>query len=84
MLKSEKGNTLDDYKVDGMSGATMTANGVNRMIKSYVSYYQPYLNKIKEKLTPKKEPVTPVVDSTQINVDTSKAVIDTINTVKTQ
>lgn len=75
MLKSEKGNMLDEHKIDGMSGATMTANGVNRMLKAYVSYYQPYLDKIaKSKATPKE---TPVIDSTQMNIDTTKVVIDT-------
>lgn len=82
MLKSEKGNTLDDHKVDGMSGATMTANGVNRMIKAYVSYYQPYLDKVARAKATKKE--MPVMDSMQMNIDTAKVVIDTMNTAKPQ
>lgn len=81
MLKSEKGNMLDDYKVDGMSGATMTANGVNKMIKSYVAAYQPYLDKVgKAKVVTPKE--TPVMDSTQVSMDTTKVVVDTTNTTK--
>ncbi len=82
MLKSEKGNMLDDHKVDGMSGATITANGVNKMIKAYISYYQPYLDKIaKAKVTPKE---MPVMDSIQMNIDTTKVLIDTVNTAKPQ
>ncbi len=81
MLKSEIGNTLDDHKVDGMSGATMTANGVNRMIQNYVSYYQPYLNKIKAKTTTPKEMSS--MDSEKINIDTTGVVVDTTTTNKT-
>ncbi len=81
MLKSEIGNTLDDHKVDGMSGATMTANGVNRMIQNYVSYYQPYLNKIRAKANTPKE--VPSMDSEKINIDTTGVVVDTTVTNKT-
>lgn len=82
MLKSEKGNMLDDHKVDGMSGATMTANGVNRMLKAYVSYYQPYLDKVsKSKATPKE---MPVMDSAQMSIDTTNIVVDTASTEKSQ
>lgn len=80
MLKSEKGNTLDDHKVDGMSGATMTANGVNRMIQNYVSYYQPYLNKIKAKLSASKE--MPVMDTAKVDIDTTGIVVDTTSISK--
>ncbi|TAD97196.1 MAG: NADH:ubiquinone reductase (Na(+)-transporting) subunit C [Bacteroidetes bacterium] len=45
MLKSEKGNKLSENQVDGMSGATLTAKGVNAMIKNYLEYYQPYFDK---------------------------------------
>ena len=33
--------------VDGLSGATLTANGVNSMLKKYLDYYQKYFNKVK-------------------------------------
>ena len=52
MLKG-KGNSadkLDAHHVDGISGATLTANGVNDMLKNYFQHYQPYFNK-KEKAT---------------------------------
>ena len=47
MVKSE--NTpeakLGAHKVDGMAGATITANGVNSMLNNYLAYYQAYFNK---------------------------------------
>lgn len=41
---SDYGN--DPHKVDGMSGATMTAKGVNAMIKLYLTYYNPFIQGI--------------------------------------
>lgn len=47
MMKGEgKDYSEDEHKVDGLSGATITANGVNNMVKSYLSHYQAF---IKEK-----------------------------------
>ena len=60
MLKSEKGNKLTDYQVDGMSGATITANGVNGMVKNYLSYYQ-----IRSKQKPVEKVEAISMDSTQ-------------------
>jgi Na+-transporting NADH:ubiquinone oxidoreductase subunit C len=34
----------DPHKVDGMSGATLTAKGVNNMLKEYFGCYQKYLD----------------------------------------
>ncbi|MDH3709472.1 MAG: NADH:ubiquinone reductase (Na(+)-transporting) subunit C [Cyclobacteriaceae bacterium] len=48
MLKGE-GNppeSLGVHSVDGLAGATITARGVNNMIKDYLSYYENYLKKI--------------------------------------
>jgi len=48
MLKGE-GNpaeSLGPHSVDGLAGATITARGVNDMIKNYLEYYQNYLDKI--------------------------------------
>lgn len=44
MMKGE-GNNYDDqkHKVDGMSGATLTANGVNKMIVEYTEAYTKFL-----------------------------------------
>lgn len=48
MIKGENNDPgkLDDFHVDGMSGATITANGVNSMLENYLNYYQAYMNKI--------------------------------------
>jgi len=56
MLKGEgmDPESLDDHTISGMSGATITAKGVNEMMKSYLTYYQGYFEKIKggdQKLT---------------------------------
>jgi Na+-transporting NADH:ubiquinone oxidoreductase subunit C len=36
---------LDEHHVDGMSGATITGNGLNDMLKNYFRHYQSYFNK---------------------------------------
>lgn len=50
MVKGETNNPslYDEYHVDGMSGATMTANGVNDMLSNYFGYYQAYFEKVKK------------------------------------
>ena len=50
MIKGEKGDPLDDHHVDGMSGATMTGNGVNAMLIEYLQYYRPYIEKERKRL----------------------------------
>lgn len=47
MVKGEGNSGLGPHKVDGLSGATITARGVNVMLKNYLSYYEAYFNKIK-------------------------------------
>jgi Na+-transporting NADH:ubiquinone oxidoreductase subunit C len=47
MVKGEKGEPLDDHHVDGMSGATMTGNGVNNMFREYLKSYEAYFKKVK-------------------------------------
>lgn len=47
MVKGEKGDPLDEHHVDGMSGATMTGNGVNRMLMEYLNCYESYFKKVK-------------------------------------
>lgn len=47
MVKGEKGAPLDEHHVDGMSGATMTGNGVNRMLMEYLNCYESYFKKVK-------------------------------------
>jgi Na+-transporting NADH:ubiquinone oxidoreductase subunit C len=50
MVKGETGNAsmYGPHKVDGMSGATLTAKGVNEMLESYFGYYQSYIDKLKK------------------------------------
>lgn len=36
----------DPHTVDGMSGATITAKGVNEMLENYLKYYQSYFEKV--------------------------------------
>lgn len=44
MMKGEgKDYSSDLHKVDGMSGATITGNGVNNMLKAYLGYYEAYI-----------------------------------------
>jgi Na+-transporting NADH:ubiquinone oxidoreductase subunit C len=47
MVKGENNpeSKLGPHKVDGMSGATLTANGVNAMLNNYYGYYQNYFDK---------------------------------------
>jgi Na+-transporting NADH:ubiquinone oxidoreductase subunit C len=44
MQKGEgKDYSSNPHQVDGMSGATITSNGVNNMLKNYLGYYQAYI-----------------------------------------
>ena len=47
MVKGETGDPsiYGNNEVDGLSGATITAMGVNDMLSNYLSYYEPYLEK---------------------------------------
>jgi Na+-transporting NADH:ubiquinone oxidoreductase subunit C len=46
MMKGEGMDySADAHKVDGMSGATLTAKGVNNMLQDYFACYQNYLKK---------------------------------------
>ncbi len=48
MMKGEGNDYSDDkHKVDGLSGATLTAKGVNNMLADYLSSYESYLKKKK-------------------------------------
>jgi Na+-transporting NADH:ubiquinone oxidoreductase subunit C len=48
MVKGENTpeSRLGPHRVDGMSGATITANGVNDMLERYLSYYKNYFETI--------------------------------------
>ncbi|MEM9895332.1 MAG: NADH:ubiquinone reductase (Na(+)-transporting) subunit C [Bacteroidota bacterium] len=51
MLKGEGNAKLSEHEVDGLSGATMTAKGVNSMLIKYLECYSAYINKIKTEKT---------------------------------
>ena len=48
MMKGETGDPsiYGANEVDGISGSTITAKGVNNMLMNYLSYYQEYFNKV--------------------------------------
>jgi len=48
MVKGEGNSSLSAHQVDGMSGATMTAKGVNSMISNYLKCYDAFINKRKK------------------------------------
>lgn len=51
MMKGEGTNySGEHHKVDGMSGATLTAKGVNNMLQDYFSCYKTYLEKNRKNL----------------------------------
>ena len=56
MLKGENNppNVLDEHTIDGMSGATLTANGMNDMFTNYFGYYKSYIEKNKKSSVEKK------------------------------
>ncbi len=49
MLKGESNSEdkKDMNHIDGMSGATITGNGVNDMLKNYLTYYESYFKSLK-------------------------------------
>jgi Na+-transporting NADH:ubiquinone oxidoreductase subunit C len=47
MVKGEGNTGLGKHKVDGLSGATMTAKGVNQMLEKYLGYYSAFIEKTK-------------------------------------
>lgn len=55
VMQKGEGNNYDGeaHKVDGMSGATLTAKGVNNMMNDYFAAYKNYFNSIKN--TPNKQ-----------------------------
>lgn len=49
MMKGEGNDYSDDpHRVDGMSGATLTAKGVNNMLKDYLASYANYIRRVKK------------------------------------
>ena len=46
MVKGEGNSGLSEHQVDGLSGATMTAKGVNNMLDGYLACYKAYIDKV--------------------------------------
>ena len=46
--KDPENKDKEDHEVDAISGATLTSNGVTRMIKERLQHYVPFFKKIKE------------------------------------
>jgi len=44
----QKGVEDPTYEVDGISGATVTANGVTEMLQRGIKYYEPYLSELRD------------------------------------
>jgi Na+-transporting NADH:ubiquinone oxidoreductase subunit C len=47
MVKGEGNSGLSEHQVDGMSGATLTAKGVNQMLEYYLECYQGFISRTK-------------------------------------
>ncbi len=47
MVKGEGNTGLTEHQVDGLSGATMTAKGVNAMLEHYLECYTAFIDKVK-------------------------------------
>lgn len=47
MVKGEGNTGLSEHQVDGLSGATMTAKGVNAMLEKYLECYSAFIEKTK-------------------------------------
>jgi Na+-transporting NADH:ubiquinone oxidoreductase subunit C len=46
----KKGGAQDEvYQVDGISGATVTADGVSEMLYRGIKYYEPFFEKARSK-----------------------------------
>lgn len=42
-------SALNEHQVDGLSGSTMTTQGVNKMLEQYFGLYEPFFNTAREK-----------------------------------
>ena len=71
MVKGEKGLPLDDHHIDGMSGATLTAKGVNAMLLDYFQYYSTFI----QKTGSKKETLAAVAIEVEAVAETETTVV---------
>jgi Na+-transporting NADH:ubiquinone oxidoreductase subunit C len=44
ILKGESNNPSSPHEIDGLSGATITSKGVQKMIYNYMNHYQPFFD----------------------------------------
>lgn len=51
IVVSKGGAKGSEYAVDGISGATVTGNGVTEMLQRGVKYYEPYLDELRKEQT---------------------------------
>merc|ERR1712086_566755 len=68
-LKGEGNSNIQEYQVDGLSGATMTSKGVNSMLSNYLGYYKPYFTKANSTVSSNEEKVRNTI-STVTNSNT--------------
>jgi Na+-transporting NADH:ubiquinone oxidoreductase subunit C len=71
------GQPQNEYNVDGISGGTLTSNGVHDMLKVYLSAFYEYSKKVKVA-----EPVAEVVADSTLTTDSSAVVTDSIQVVQ--
>lgn len=79
MVKGEGGTAeaneaLGPHKVDGMSGATITGDGVDVMLKKYMERYENYFAKMKKQSVPEPAPEPQLPDSLQMTDSATVAV----------
>lgn len=49
-IKVVKGTGMDEFQVDGISGATLTCNGVTGTVDYWLAQYQPFLKRLAEEM----------------------------------
>lgn len=80
MMKGEGNDySSDKHKVDGMSGATLTAKGVNNMVTEYLGAYQSFIKNKKAKMSAPAPVVAAPADSTMTD---SSAVVNMSDSTK--
>lgn len=72
IMKGGTANPDSPYEVDGISGGTITGNGVDAMLKDCLSSYEPYFKSIKKTMEVVEEDLTEEVVE-QAEVETTEA-----------
>lgn len=78
MLKGENNDAskINDHTVDGMSGATITANGLNDMLKNYFNYYGAYFKNMADS----QEEIAPEVEEAELDEEILNESADEVTT----